>query len=560
MKRLIIFVCTLYSSFSMAQSLQVWKPTVIPMEAPEIVNPYRGLYRWRNNEVVPMPRPSFDAYSRFTWNMLESAPGVYNFKPIDDAINLAAQQGRKFSFRIQCVVSDEGIKVPNYIEALCPKGFWFEYESRNNVEDTLDTYVPDWNDPKFWVRFDSLLSNLAKRYNGDPRLSHIDAEMYGNWAEGHCYNFPYPHANGADRITPENARKMIDLFCKRFSKTRLVILANHDVAARYALAKSDQIGWRRDAFGHKDWMNELLRKDYWPLLEQRYKTAPVVVENYGGSASNFLDAPRQVRKFHVSLIGNGNMKPWSQLSQANKDSFMLAAKLSGYRFVADSVTYKKVAYIDRSFVVESWWRNMGVAPAYENYKVVYQLIDPASGAVIKSYTSALNLKHLLPTADSNIKIVDKFYISKSIKSYYPYQLRMVVVDADNSRKSISLAIEDLSQTPGYEVGEVTFYWPNTFPVIGPLVSPVEELIYMTAVPNPATAEIHFAPTILNESALYVHIRSLNTGYEVYSHTGQAMAIQEQINDLYAQLESGIYVITVVTPNKEAKSYKLFKDY
>ncbi|HTF80867.1 MAG TPA: hypothetical protein VL947_04050, partial [Cytophagales bacterium] len=400
---------------------------------------------------------------------------------------------------------------------------------------------------------------LARKYNGDPRLSHIDAEIYGNWAEGHCYSFPYPHPNGADRISPENARKMIDLFYNRFNKTRLVILANHEVAARYALAKSDQIGWRRDAFGHKDWMNELLKKDYWPVLEQRYKTAPVVVENYGGSANNFLDAPRQVRKFHVSLIGNGNMKPWSQLTQANKDSFMLAAKLSGYRIVTDSVKYRNIAYIDRSFVIDSWWRNTGVAPAYENYKVVYQLVDPATNTVVKNYTSILNLKQLLPTADSNIRTVDRFYISKTVKSNYTYKLRMVVTDPLNYRKSISLAIEDISTEPGYDLGTVTFYLPNTFPS-SERIETAEQSEELSIIPNPATAEIHFSPTLLEEKELYIKVTAIETGYVAYTHTGSAIEVEEHLNSLYKNLEKGLYVITLVSSNRFAKSYKLIKSF
>ncbi|HYF61334.1 MAG TPA: hypothetical protein VD886_00885, partial [Herpetosiphonaceae bacterium] len=72
-------------------------PERISLSAPEIANPGRGLYRWRE-QTMACPaelKSDMDAYNRWTWAELEPAPGAYDWSAVRAFIDAAAARRQR---------------------------------------------------------------------------------------------------------------------------------------------------------------------------------------------------------------------------------------------------------------------------------------------------------------------------------------------------------------------------------------------------------------------------------------------------------------------------------
>jgi len=118
------------------------------MDQPDLVNPSRGYYRWRSQEIVPN-EPALDAYDRYFWSDIETSKGDYDFSIIDTAIAEAAARGQKFGFRIRAMKdsSSGGMYIPSYLKD-CG---WYN----------SDTFIPDWNSGCFLDNAENMIRAWA---------------------------------------------------------------------------------------------------------------------------------------------------------------------------------------------------------------------------------------------------------------------------------------------------------------------------------------------------------------------------------------------------------------
>lgn len=374
---------------SLSPPIMVVEPAVIPLAAPEVVNPMRGLYKWRGTERSPLPRPAFDTYDRFDWRDLEPVKTAYDFSKIERFLTTARAEGRRGSFRVRCLV--RGNLCPDYISAALPQGWWSQREAKGKPPEIKGgTYVPDWNDPFFLERVDQLLAALGARYDGDPRITLIDIGMFGVFGEWHTSGFTYPGPPGAEPATPASMRRLIDAHVKAFPRTRLVMMSGAPVLD-YALGLSDRMGWRRDSLGDRHF-NDLQKSAGWALAKDRWKTAPVITE--------FMNPPilalarTQVVPYHVALIGNGNTARIEPLDTGQMADLSLMGKLTGYRFELRRVSLPGHVAPGGTLSLEAEWANAGATPAYEPWSVRYQLRD-AQGRMAFEGRSELNLEKFL---------------------------------------------------------------------------------------------------------------------------------------------------------------------
>ena len=106
--------------------------------------------------------------------------------------------------------------MPDYLQALMPKGFWFRLNGTTN-------YAPDWNDSDYLSRLDALLQALGRRYGHDPRLGFVDISSYGDYGEWHVHDWPYPSRTGATPITVAKAEAIVDMNVRAFPLKRLLM-------------------------------------------------------------------------------------------------------------------------------------------------------------------------------------------------------------------------------------------------------------------------------------------------------------------------------------------------
>lgn len=434
-------------------TLNTYTPPPLPFNGPEIVNPMRGLYRWRTQEVAPQPRPSFDAYDRFEWRALEPERGRYDFSLIDRELRKAEQEGRKYAFRIRAMIHGEGPQVPDYLVDAMEKGW-----------TSGGTYIPDWNDPNFLERVDALIKELGRRYDGDPRLGWVDVGIYGNWGEWHMWPFEYPSRTGAEDMSKENLKKIVDAHAAAFTNTPVIMMTEDEEILIYALKLSPRIGWRRDSLGSDLFTeNTSLRKlrqdaEAWELFVNRWKTAPVISEFINPNAQSdprvYQLAREQAAEYHVSLVSNGNTLDWNRLGSTGRANFIQLGKETGYRYELESLTMPSALRPGFHFPLELNWKNVGNAPVYEYWEVMVQLRRAGNNTPLWEWHANSDLRTVLPTTETGAVSFGTNLLMPANVPSGNYDLHIVVRDPKNYRKPLALAIEGRFEDGSHFLGQI----------------------------------------------------------------------------------------------------------
>lgn len=421
----------------------------IPLSDPAIVNSGVG---WHLGYEWGPAASSYDVATRIIWRDLEPVRDKYDFTKIEELLNKAQTRGGRANIRFRAVATS-GIGVPDYMVALMPKGFWKDWLFNKKPETFA--YVPDWNDPDFIERAKALLNAIGKRYNNDPRLGILDIGMYGRWGEWHCSGIKYPTPDGAQEITEENIKAIIDMHIQAFPNKRLVMMTDNLYGLKYALQKSDKIGWRRDSYG-TDWFQDPERME---IVRNRWQTAPVVAEPIGEFAPGAIGfckkMAQQSKEFHVATIhGINTFKKDVKYNDEEIIAVIDAGKNSGFRFLINSISIPQRIAPGVSFLLTANWENGGVTPAYEKWEVVYQLRNQKNGKISWEGISSVDLEKLLPTNGDLINITDTFVLAHGIKKG-SYDLVVTVKDKETDyRKPMALAMRNRMDDGGYKLGAV----------------------------------------------------------------------------------------------------------
>jgi hypothetical protein len=433
-----------------------WLPTALALSDGEIANPQRGAYRWYDEAPEPSGWPALDSYVRYTWREIEPTEGAYNWLLIDAELAKAASRGGRFGLRIMpAVSSDGGTAIPDYLMARMANGFWFDYPGT-----IPQMYAPDWNDPDYLNRAEALIRALAERYADDSRLGWIEIGPYGDWGEWHVYQWPYsPSPTGATDMTLANRQRLIDLHVELFSPSKLVQMVDsatgdHPTLA-YALGKSPLIGVRADCFGTS--LFDTRMDELEDVAPDRWKTAPIIVEYCGGAAgSGQLGRGRnQVDTYHVSLV-EGNHDEYADYSAQERQHLDETRKRAGYRFRLDSLSLPSTAVAGSMLPIASRWANDGVAPAYADWRVLFQLVNPISGAVAWQGQSSLVLRSLLPATgqSSMLTLSESFALGGSLAPG-TYDLVVKIEDPQGYAQPLALANTGRTSVGSYRIGALT---------------------------------------------------------------------------------------------------------
>lgn len=456
----------------------------LPIASDLTPNPGRGYHRWRANPAaVPLgdSAPPLAAFQRYRWNELEgSTPGQYTLSSLVAARDAARAAGQQFAFRLQAMrgYGTETLDVPTYLygagtarpecTAPNPACVW-SAPMPTTVPPTPPTLVPNWNHPYVLARMQALLQAVAAALGDTSDLAWIDVGLYGQygeWAQSstNVVYTPAVQAQGIEAATNATKRSIAHMHFDVFPHAQhamFIPYSNLD-ALQYGLFQQTTttlpVGLRWDCLAQAGYMNQWTNRPAdWALIADRWKTAPWVAEfcpfGPGGAQTNAATALQQVRDFHVSTVGNGNLNaPWASFSASEQADLAAVGREAGYRFALGpvSVTALSATTVQLQLRVD----NTGNAPLYAPWQLQAQLRN-ATGQVVDQQVllSAAQARGVLPGQPAQISTpwtppslpagdytVHLAWVRQPALAALPQTLRwnMAGIEADGSARLVTL--------------------------------------------------------------------------------------------------------------------------
>ncbi|MDW8343744.1 MAG: DUF5010 C-terminal domain-containing protein [Verrucomicrobiae bacterium] len=465
-----------------------------------IPNPMVGDYRWGWQDPYPWGTPEggwfpvrglpesrryHDEYKRFIWRAIERSQGQYDFSVIDNHLQHAQQNGRRFSFRIMILSEWEGdvdndgnpdgkLGVPDYIES---QGLGRRMPSTKSECDNI--FVPYWNEPAFLNRVEALFQALGQRYDGDPRIGYVDVGIYGHWGEWHMSGLGFTNLPPELNATAATRARLVDIVAAAFPRTRLLMIPDVDgdypdrsgLGFVHAMEQYPRMGVRKDNLSNIWFEQEV--GDWFPnvrdAFQDRWKTTPFVTEFFGGENSNALAlAESQVIRYHVSAVA---VNQWVDDPQRIE-----IGKAAGHRFQLNWVGWPDNIIAGHCFVVTSRWSNVGVAPAYEDWAPTWELYN-SNNTKVWSARCRLDLQRLLPTtvnADDDVNteeteangknvpvtITDELAVPATLApGTYTLKLAVLHTATNSYLAPLAIGIQGRDAQGRYTIGTVTVSAP-----------------------------------------------------------------------------------------------------
>ncbi|MGE3284561.1 MAG: DUF4832 domain-containing protein [Pseudonocardia sp.] len=407
-------------------------PQAVPVDAPELANPLRGQYQWLENGPAPKGWPTPDVYYRdqIEWaGDLERVRGRYDLAEIESGLAAAAEGKGLFSFRVMAYCPGCGGNLaPAYVPRQ-PDG------------------QPDWNSEEFLSGYAALMKAIGERYDADPRLGYVDVGGYGSFGEYHLYGDDSGPVGTP--ITPENSRRLVQSVLDAFPSKFVLMMTPDAGFLQDALALSPRVGIRVDCVGNEGLKGS--RIDEVPEALQRWRTAPWVGEWCGDTDvdDQFQLGLEQVRDYHIAALSSANFPgDYEDLPAGQQQTFQLANKTTGYRFVLDALTVPQALEPGSSMTVTADWSNVGVTPAYLPWDVMIELRD-AAGRTAWSGRSSVDLATMLPTA-APASVTDTFELPDLAPG--PYSVAVRVVSPGGYLAPLQLAVAGRAADGSYPLG------------------------------------------------------------------------------------------------------------
>ena len=367
------------------------------------------------------------------------------------------------------------------------------------------SWVPNWNSPHYLNRLRALHEALyahimsatytpvagphqGKNIAYKDVISTIDIRGYGAWGEWHSAGLVnsetgYPEGTGPTAAT---LKTIIDHHVNVFTDHPLSIILSVFDAGRYptmnipkevtahALETSNnwgKLGWRRDNWGATDSYIEALLKGntvsygtsgpFNEIIMERWKYAPVTGEPAPWLPSvngcGFDDLERQVREYHATSFGNGNFGE-DNPPECAQENIRAAFKASGYRLILEGGSVSSSISPGSNLVITLNWKNIGIAPTYEKWDVVFELKND-DGVVAWSGTSQFSpgakgsSLALLPSSEATLSN-DHFTLPGNIAGG-SYDLNVIIKDPSGYRAPLPLAIQGRNADGSYTLKNIT---------------------------------------------------------------------------------------------------------
>ena len=327
-------------------------------------------------------------YLRLPWSFLEPEEGRFNWEWLDTPAQRWIDVGKKVALRITATENWTQMGTPAWVFAAGAK-----YLEVDNYRE------PDYDDSIFLAKVDHFVGEMARRYDGNPNVAFIDIGHFGMWGEGHTeVTTPRHHRTWGF----ETQKRIIDIYCKHFTRTQLVLsddFAGHDRPGLhfpiidYALSKG--VSLRDDSIlvqpAPRNWYHSEMASLFWP-------TMPVVLEHehYGGSKERGAWDPelllKSVEDYHASYM---SIHWWPRIElKENREIIDRINRRMGYRIQLAEVQYPTTIKKGEPFRIRSRWCNAGVAPCYMGGHPCFTLENEHGGIVSVMVDEGFDVRNL----------------------------------------------------------------------------------------------------------------------------------------------------------------------
>jgi hypothetical protein len=390
--------------------------------------------------------PTSVAYWRFDWNDLQPAPTTYNWAILDSLVGACKAKGIKCSFRVMTAnANSRGYYCsPKWLfDEGCRS---FEYGGSGDAVqggDKVKRLEPDYSDAIFLSTHGKFITELGKRYDGNPDIGFVDIGSYGVWGEWHT---PHP-------VDLATRTKIVDMYVNAFTQTPLVMMTADSAALLYAISRG--AGIRRDGIGSvwdiQSWTKSVAYTG--SPVNEVWKKAPVVFEWYANyeylskcDHCSFNAGFQFMLDNHVTYI-NDNLGP---IADSIYSRLHTLGEKSGYRFVLKDISHPSTVNPGGSVDVHMTWQNTGVAPIYKSYRIQLFLIDSLQNVIVTKQLD-LDLRTWLPGAHSSgttMEIPETLNVGK-------YTIGVAIVDSITKKPAIRFPINAIEKGSIYYVSEVS---------------------------------------------------------------------------------------------------------
>jgi len=350
-------------------------------------------------------------YMRIPWSYIEPKEGCYNWTVFDTPAQRFIAKGKKMAIRIN--PSDIWITwaTPKWVKDAGAKGVFFNH--REGPSENGNLWEPDYLDPVFIEKFETLIEKLADRYDGNPNLAWIELGI-GIYGEGWKM-----HSSPSRETNDKIVRLQIDLYSKYFKKSLICInddmigsrKSNRNVSlANYALTKGLTI--RDDSIMVGKYPNAWHSDDLAMMFSPQ---KPVILETgHYGLLKKFGTWEKQrlieaIEAYHASYL---SIHWWPhEFYEENKDIFKEINKRLGYRIQLLKLNYPKSVEIGENFNIHWKWTNSGVANCYNGGYPAITIKDNLGGIVSLLVDDSFDVKKLSPTnstSDHSKNITSRF--------------------------------------------------------------------------------------------------------------------------------------------------------
>ena len=408
----------LLSPFDAASRIVLQNPSSVPSERTNhlniatpvdhggaLINPGMGwtmhFYSWKMSDYGSRLEPSdvlddfpglSTVYLRLPWSSIQPQKNKFTWEILDTPAQRWIDKGKKIAIRINAT--------ENWMFYVTPK--WVFDDGVPGYECDHDTRIkePDYGNPLFLEHVENFVRAMAEHYDGNPNVAFVDIGHYGMWGEGHTVGTSPQHGK---TWGIEVQKAHIDIYCRHFKKTQLCLsddYAGHDLRGdRFPImdyAFSRGVTMRDDSIlvqkSPNHWFHAEMAQLFWPTL-------PVVLEHehYGFSAErgawNGELFVQSIEDYHASYM---SIHWWPrEFLEKNRPFIDRINQRMGYRLQLCSLKWPKKVKLGEEFVIESEWRNAGVAPCYGGGFPCFTLKDEKGGIVSVLVDDKLDVKNLL---------------------------------------------------------------------------------------------------------------------------------------------------------------------